>query len=82
MQGPEPVCLGCWHYHHWNVSGFTCDAFPKGIPGKILEGGGDHKKRIAGDNGITFKAMDPMNPREEPEDLDPDRKEKNPDGNN
>jgi hypothetical protein len=68
MEGQEPVCLECDNYHHWNFDGFTCDAFPAGIPAEILVGGGTHKKPIPGDNGIVFKQGDPMNPREPPED--------------
>ena len=38
--------------------GAVCEAFPNGIPNAILENRLDHRKRIAGDQGVTFQ-LDP-----------------------
>jgi hypothetical protein len=31
-----------------------CTAFPTGIPGRIWEGGFDHRNKWPGDNGVRF----------------------------
>lgn len=52
----EPQCERCKHIHY-DKPGFTCDAFPDGIPGAILHGGHDHRKPFPGDGGIEFEPM-------------------------
>lgn len=43
-------CPLCSHYRENDC----CDAFPEGIPKKVLEGEQKHEEPIRGDNGITF----------------------------
>jgi hypothetical protein len=50
-----PICFGCVHFH--KDKGFTCEAFPGGIPDKILLNEFDHAKPFDGDNGIQFKPI-------------------------
>jgi hypothetical protein len=45
-------CLECKHFSKKPI---TCDAFPKGIPKKILDGKFNHAKPYKGDHGIQFK---------------------------
>jgi hypothetical protein len=52
--GPSPLCLRCVHFHEWNENGFTCRAFPHGIPDDIVYGGFNHNKPFRGDHGILF----------------------------
>lgn len=35
----------------------TCDAFPRGIP-QLMADGGDHRQPLAGDNGLRFLQAD------------------------
>lgn len=35
-----------------------CEAFPGGIPEKIIVGEHDHKKPFKGDNGIRFEQIE------------------------
>jgi len=49
----SPLCLDCMHFH--NDEEFTCNAFPKGIPEKIILNEIDHRVSYTGDNGITFE---------------------------
>lgn len=35
----------------------TCDAFPDGIPGDVLDGLNDHTKPIDGDRGIRYEPL-------------------------
>jgi hypothetical protein len=46
------MCLWCTHFK----DGFTCDAFPDGIPDEILFQFVDHRKPVVGDNGIRFES--------------------------
>lgn len=52
--GEQPVCFKCQRFK-MEFGSWHCDAFPKGIPEKILTGEIDHKQRIKGDNGLIFK---------------------------
>lgn len=47
-------CLHCIHLHKTIIN---CDAFPLGIPKKIIEGNFDHSKSYKNDNGIRFEAF-------------------------
>lgn len=56
----EPkTCDFCAHYHgDYQVPRISCDAYPGGIPEKILDllcHGNLHDKALAGDHGIFFK---------------------------
>lgn len=52
-----PMCIGCKHFRN---EGFTCDAFPDGIPEDILQSRIDHRKPYLNDNGIQFEPVSPM----------------------
>jgi len=45
-------CLSCKHFRDTPI---TCDAYPKGIPSKIITGDHDHTKPFKGDKGILFE---------------------------
>ncbi len=48
--------LQCFVCKHKNKSGFSCKAFPKGIPEDILQQDDfDHSKPYPNDNGIRFE---------------------------
>ena len=51
-------CILCAHYQ----LNLECDAFPKGIPVKILTGDHDHSQPYPGDNGIRFEPVEPEKP--------------------
>jgi len=58
MIGPAPICMTCKHYHFDNYASMTCDAYPDGIPDKIIDGKVKHNKPYNGDNGIQFEEKD------------------------
>lgn len=47
-------CLSCKHFRNTPI---TCNAYPKGIPSKIITGNFDHTKPFKGDNGIQFEKL-------------------------
>ena len=58
VDGPLDIstqCLGCENFK--NKKRFTCRAFPKGIPSKIISGNFDHTKPFPGDKGIRFEPL-------------------------
>lgn len=54
-----PYCLSCIHLTSEGAGlsseAFRCDAFPDGVPMKILTWDADHREPIAGDDGIQFE---------------------------
>jgi hypothetical protein len=54
-----PLYSLCKHKHQDSLSfrnSFpTCDAFPNGIPEAVRKNRIDHRKALAGDNGIRFE---------------------------
>jgi len=54
-----PMCLVCLRFNResW-ADGFTCAAFPEGIPADIFGEYADHRLPYAGDHGIRFEAKD------------------------
>ena len=54
-----PQCTTCKHLRDTfsDDGGNTCEAFPDGIPLQILRNELDHRKPIAGDNGIQYEAL-------------------------
>jgi len=60
----EPQCFDCKFFHndlslsHDPMNGFSCDAFPAGIPDEIINGSHDHKKPFPNDQGIRFEKAD------------------------
>ncbi len=52
---PPPICLRCAHFHEDDHERFTCDAFPKAIPMRIVRSEADHRKPFPGDHGIRYE---------------------------
>jgi len=56
-----PLCSICRFKHKDSLSYRkrfpTCDAFPNGIPEAVRKNRMDHRKAIAGDNGIRFELV-------------------------
>ena len=52
-----PQCVFCRYYRHGDT-GPVCDAFPEGIPKRILHNNHDHRKPYPGDNDIRFEPVD------------------------
>jgi len=50
-------CIVCEFYFD-DLPQNNCEAFPDGIPPKILMGEHDHTKPYKGDNGITFEPIE------------------------
>lgn len=51
-----PHCLFCKHFEKGGAP--SCDAFPDGIPERILRNKHDHRKPYPNDNGVTFEPVD------------------------
>jgi hypothetical protein len=53
------LCSLCKHKHRdsltFRKSFPTCDAFPNGLPEAVRKNRIDHRKALAGDNGIRFE---------------------------
>jgi hypothetical protein len=51
------LCLVCkyFEYKHTGRGRYICDAFPNGIPPKIMHGDFDHRNPHPKDNGIRFE---------------------------
>jgi hypothetical protein len=49
-------CSHCKHLRE--AQGWTCDAFPQGIPAIILTNRFDHRQPYPGDHGIQFEDVD------------------------
>jgi len=50
----RPICIDCKHFI--NHSSYTCKAFPKGIPDKILLGKVNHRKPLPRQgNDVVFE---------------------------
>lgn len=56
-----PLCSICRYKHKDSLTYRkrypTCDAFPNGIPEAVRKNRMDHRKAIAGDNGIRFELV-------------------------
>ena len=57
VEGINYACLYCKRAHAFSYPP-KCDAFPKGIPSKILDGKDWHSKPVRGDNGTVFEPKD------------------------
>lgn len=55
--GPAPVCVACRHLNRRDPTGWTCAAFPDGIPTPILMAANDHSQPYRGDHGIQFESL-------------------------
>lgn len=53
----EPICMGCRFFNHSEPEGFTCKAFPEGIPEEIVMGDFDHRTPYPNDNDIQYKPI-------------------------
>jgi hypothetical protein len=51
-------CLGCKHFDR--QTGWTCAAFPDGIPEAVLQFRNDHTAPFPGDNGIRFEPSEDL----------------------
>ena len=52
-----PLCTKCKYFQREGKKRGICDAFPKGIPWKIISNEHDHRKPFKGDKGIRFKRI-------------------------
>lgn len=52
--GMLPICFECARLRGVQLVGYTCEAFPKGIPTDILVNAADHRKPYEGDHGLQF----------------------------
>ena len=54
-----PLCASCKHFRPeppaGKAYGFSCDAFPDGIPDDILNWEADYRKEYPGDHGIQYE---------------------------
>jgi hypothetical protein len=55
MNDFKPVILTPCHTCEHRITGWTCAAFPRGIPEEILVGDDLHREPYEGDNGIQWK---------------------------
>lgn len=51
-----PISFQCAMCEHYDFGG-VCEAFPEGIPKKILTGKHDHTEPYKGDKGIRYKPI-------------------------
>ena len=51
------ICLECTHLHERLGVGWTCDAYPLGIPDEIITLEHDHRRPFPGDNDIQFEPI-------------------------
>lgn len=58
--GPAPICMFCTRLIESgdDDAPFTCDAFPEGIPERILSSDADHRLPFPGDGGLQFLPED------------------------
>lgn len=49
-------CIRCLHWGALDGIGWTCEAFPEGIPVAIVKGKRSHEDNVPGDNGIHYDA--------------------------
>jgi len=61
MPSYDPICLLCSRLRE---SGMACDAFPDGVPARIIRGESLHLRPSKGDRGLTFKLRDDDKARE------------------
>lgn len=54
MIGPAPVCETCERLNR-EKKGYTCEAFPDGVPDEVLFNGNPHTSEIPGDKGLLYK---------------------------
>lgn len=57
-ENEAPICMNCKR----RAIGFTCEAFPAGIPPEILSNEADHRSRFPGDRGLMYDPSDPKYP--------------------
>jgi hypothetical protein len=51
-----PICVGC--VHRISERGWSCTAYPNGIPDEIIRSKVDHRQPHIGDHGIRFEPVD------------------------
>ena len=52
-------CVACAHFRGANSAGnLACDAYPGGIPNRIVFFGSDHRVESRGDHGVRFEQKD------------------------
>ena len=49
-----PACATCARFNRADRTQEVCEAFPDGIPEKILDGADNHRKPFPGDGGKTW----------------------------
>lgn len=50
-----PICIYCRRLERINQDGYTCSAYPDGIPEAIILSNVDHRKPFDGDHGLQFE---------------------------
>lgn len=50
-----PLCLGCTRFEDGDDGVARCDAFPDGIPDRIMFEAFDHRLPYPGDGGLRFE---------------------------
>lgn len=65
-----PMCMVCKHYTPYEPAkrtgekcqgfGYTCEAFPDGVPEELMWKYYDHRKPYPGDHGIQFEPQPNM----------------------
>ena len=53
MIGIAPLCESCRRFD-MQGDGYSCEAFPDGIPEEIVMGEHDHREPFEGDGGLTY----------------------------
>jgi len=51
------MCFFCKHYHRIAQEALTCEAYPEGIPTRIIESNVNHTAPYKGDQGIVFEVL-------------------------
>jgi len=59
-----PMCMWCSRRTESKGWGYTCEAYPDGIPDEIIESEWDHRFPKPGDRGLQFVPREDAEPQE------------------